>query len=443
MSGSVSLRPAGTYGVHVTRAGRDRQDRPRRIDPVQAASVLREGDTVVIGHGGAWPRCLVEAMVQQASVPFTVVHNRIDDDLPYFTDDAARRARHMGFMAGHTTRAHIADGAADFVPNCYGLTPRFLRSGAVGCDVAVLHVSPPDHDGWCSFGTCVAYLPAAVERARVVVAQVNRRMPRTTGTAVHISAMDVVVEVDEALSEIAPVPADETTRQIARRVAGLVEDGSVLQLGIGKLSDAILAACSGKRDLRLWTETFSDSALALLREGVIARGRNGEPAITATFVTGSAELYKAMDGAEDVVMMPVDVTNDPTRLRNLNHFVAINSAIEVDLTGQINAESIGSRLYSGPGGHLDFAIGANYSAEGRYVCALPSLARGSTRIVPRLSAGATVTVPRSLADAVVIEHGVARLRGLSLRQRAEALVQIAHPAHRAALRAAIDDGADR
>lgn len=376
-------------------------------------------------------------MVGHASVPFTIVHNRIDDDLPYFTAEAAQHARHVGFMAGHATRAHIADGAADFVPNCYGLTPRLLRS-FVDCDIAVLHLTPPDADGWCSFGTCVAYLPAAVEGARVVVAQINPQMPRTIGTAVHISAIDYLAEVDEPLSELLQSSPDATTEAIASNVAALVRDGSTLQLGIGKLSDAILAACSGKRDLRLWTETFSDSALALLRAGTITPGPQGEPAITATFVTGSVELYSAMHGSPDVVMLPVDVTNNPSRLQRLERFTAINSAIEVDLTGQINAESIGERLYSGPGGHLDFAIGANYSAEGRYICALPSAAHGRSRIVSRLTTGATVTVPRSLADIVVTEFGIAHLHGLSLRRRAEALIAIAHPDHRSALRTAIN-----
>jgi 4-hydroxybutyrate CoA-transferase len=429
--------------VLITRPDRDSRNRPLPIDPDAAASILNEGDTVVIGHGGAWPRRLVESMVEHASVPFTIVHNRIDDDLPYFTDEAARRARHIGFMAGHATRTHIADGAADFVPNCYGLTPRLLRRSFVDCNVAVLHVAPPDADGWCSFGACVAYLPAAVECARVVVAQINPQMPRTIGTAIHISAIDYVADVNEPLSEIVPALPDATTEAIAQHVAALVADGSVLQLGIGRLSDAILASCSGKRHLRLWTETFSDSALALLKEGAITTGPNGEPAITATFVTGSAELYKALDGSKDAVMLPVDVTNNPVRLQKLQRFVAINSAIEVDLTGQINAESIGDRLYSGPGGHLDFAIGANYSAEGRYICALPSTARGKSRIVPRLTTGATVTVPRSLADIVVTEFGAVHLQGLTLRQRAQAIIEIAHPDHRAALQSAVDRGVSR
>lgn len=427
----------------ITRPGRNRSNCPRRIDPDSAASVLLEKDTVVIGHGGAWPRRFVESMVQQASVQFTIVHNRIDDDLPYFTEQGAQCARHIGFMAGHATRGHIADGAADFVPNCYGLTPRLLRSCSIDCDVVVLHVSPPDDGGWCSLGACVAYLPAAVERARVVIAQINLQMPRTTGTAIHISALDYVSEVNEPLLEITPPPPDATTEAIARQLADFVQDGSVLQLGIGKLSDAILASCSGKRDLRLWTETFSDSALALLKKGAITSGPDGEPAITATFVTGSAELYKTIDGSQELVMLPVDVTNNPATLQTLHRFVAINSAIEVDLTGQINAESIRGGLYSGSGGHLDFAIGANYSAEGRYICALPSMARSKSRIVPRLATGAMVTVPRSLADVVVTEFGVAELRGLTLRQRAEVLIEIAHPDQRAALRAAIDQRPDQ
>jgi 4-hydroxybutyrate CoA-transferase len=305
----------------------------------------------------------------------------------------------------------------------------------------VLHVSPPDQDGWCSLGACVAYLPAAVARARLVVAQVNEQMPRSKGTYVHVSALDYVVHVNAPLQTVQPATPDDVTTAIAARAASLIADGDTIQLGIGKLADAVLRALAGKSGLRMHTETFGDSALELIEQGTLVGGGRS-PAIVATFVTGSERLYSALSTAEDIVMMPVSYTNSPTVLAGADRFVGVNSAIEVDLSGQINAESIGPKLYSGPGGHLDFAISAAYGRNGRYVCALPSVAARGTvsRIVPRLASGSTVTVPRSLADVVVTEHGIAQLRGLTTRARAEALIEVAHPDHRAALRAAIHSG---
>ncbi|NJC12965.1 4-hydroxybutyrate CoA-transferase [Micromonospora profundi] len=423
--------------VRITRGG-DLTRRPKSFAVEDVARFVRPDDAVVIGHGGGWPRRIVESLVAGASGPFTILHNRIDDELPYFAAPGAA-VRHAGFMAGHSTREQIAAGSADFIPNCYGLTPTLINSGAVGCDVVVLHLSPPDEDGWCSLGTCVAYLPAAVSRARTVIAQINRQMPRTCGTSVHISAIDHLVEVDEPLQAVVTAPLDAVTSAIATNVAGLIRSGDTIQLGIGKLADAVLRGVAGKDGIRMLTETFSDSALDLMKAGTLAPGPDGQPAITATFVTGSEELYRAIDSRPEIVMLPVDRTNDPATLGKVNRFIGVNSAIEIDLTGQINAESIGPKLYSGPGGHLDFAIGAAYGHNGRYVCALPSVAaKGAlSRIVTRLRPGSTVTVPRSLADVVVTEYGVAELRGLSLRDRARALVEIAHPDHRSSLRAAL------
>lgn len=424
--------------VRITR-GEDMTRLPKTFAVEDVAQFVRPQDAVVIGHGGGWPRRIVESLVAGARGPFTILHNRIDDKLPYFDPPVNATVRHAGFMAGHSTRDRIAAGEADFIPNCYGLTPALIGSGAVGCDVVVLHLSPPDDDGWCSLGTCVAYLPAAISRARTVIAQINRQMPRTCGTSVHLSAIDYLVEVDEPLQAVAAAPPDSVTSAIAANVVGLIRSGDTIQLGIGKLADAVLRGVAGKDGIRMLTETFSDSALDLLRTGTLAPGPDGGPAIRATFVTGSEELYRAIDSRPEIVMLPVDRTNDPATLGVVDRFVAVNSAIEIDLTGQINAESIGPKLYSGPGGHLDFAIGAAYGRNGRYICALPSVAAKGTvsRIVTRLRPGSTVTVPRSLADVVVTEYGVAELRGLSLRDRARALVEIAHPDHRPSLRAAL------
>jgi 4-hydroxybutyrate CoA-transferase len=363
-----------------------------------------------------------------------VLHNRIDDELPYAHSDPAL-VRHVGFMAGHSTREKINSGAADFVPNGYGLTAGLFRSGAVGCDVVIMQLAPPDRDGWCSLGVCSAYLPAAVQRARIVIGQINPRMPRTIGTAVHISSLDYAITVDDPLHHPAPAAPDALADRIAGHVTGLIRTGDAVQIGIGKLGDAILRdigeAVSG---FRLWTETFSDAAIALLRRGVLVPGPDGEAPITATFVTGSEDLCREIDVNPAVRILPVDVTNHPARLAATRQLIAINSALQVDLTGQINAESIGTTLYSGTGGHLDFALGANHSDQGRYVCALPSRTRDGSRIVAALAAGTAVTVPRSLAGTVVTEYGVAELRGRSLAERARALIAIADPEFRDELR---------
>jgi 4-hydroxybutyrate CoA-transferase len=432
---------ASVAPVRITR-GRPLTARPLPLALEDVAQVVRAGDTVIIGHGGGWPRSTVEALVHGARHPFRILHNRIDDELPYFSSTSPRRAHHAGFMAGHATRDRISSGEADFIPNCYGLTPTLIESGAVACDVVVLHVSPPDEDGWCSLGACVAYLPAAISRARLVIAQVNAQMPRSKGTYVNVCALDHVIEVDVPLQTVPSAVPDEVTTAIAANAASLIDDGATIQLGIGKLADAVLRALAGKSGLRMHTETFGDSALELIEQGTLVGGADGAPAIVATFVTGSERLYRALGSADDILMMPVNYTNNPTVLGALDRFVGVNSAIEVDLSGQINAESIGPKLYSGPGGHLDFAISAAYGRNGRYVCALPSVAAGGTvsRNVPRLAHGSTVTVPRSLADVVVTEHGIARLRGLTTRERAEALIEVAHPDHRPQLRAAMKAG---
>lgn len=430
--------------VRVTRQNSSSGAAAQFLAAEDVASVVRPGDTVVIGHGGGWPRQVVEGLVHGARTPLRIVHNRIDDALPYFEGAPAGNVRHAGFMAGHTTRRQINAGAADFIPNAYGLTPSLLRSGAVSCDVAVLHVSPPDADGWCSLGTCVAYLPAAASRARVLIAQVNEQMPRSRGTLVHVSAFDYVVEVNDPLQTVQPARADVVTADIARAVAALIDSGDTVQLGIGKLGESVLHGLACKAGIRLHTETFGDAALGLLADGTLRGGEFGEPAITATFVTGGTHVYDMLESSPDILMLPVDQTNSPTVLGSIDRFVAVNSAIEIDLTGQINAESIGPRLYSGPGGHLDFAIGAAYGPRGRYICALPSVAAGgaTSRIVPTLAQGSAVTVPRSLADVVVTEFGVAHLRGRSMRERAKALAEIAHPNYRSALRRAATNLSD-
>lgn len=430
---SVATRSGDRLAVEVTRTGPRGTGLPPRLEPHQLPQVLRGGDTVVIGHGGGWPRRAVRELVYGAPKPFTIVHNRIEDALPYFDGTAPQRVRHAALMVSRSSRQHVASARADYIPNSYGHTPELFRSGAVRADLVILHLSPPDGEGYCSLGTCSAYLPAAVEQAGIVVGQVNQQMPYTFGTSIHMRQLDYVCEVDEPLYTESPVESDEVAERIARGVASLIEDGATLQTGIGKLADTILRHLADRSDLRMFSETFGDAAARLLRAGVLVNGPEGEPAVTATFVTGERHLYDQLHRNSDVRIVPVDLTNDPGRLGSQRGLVAVNSGIEIDLTGQVNAEAIDGTLYSGVGGHLDFAIGANIAPGGRYVLALPSTARGASRIVPMLAPRTPVTIPRSLSGYVVTEFGIAELRGKNLRERAEALIEVAHPDHRPTL----------
>lgn len=429
---------ASVQGRYPARVGRDGgRPRGRGHQPIMTAaahlpSLLTEGDVVITGHGGGWPRRSMSAVATGSTRPITVMHNRIDDDLPYAVDLDGPLVRHRALMAARQTRQQLRTGAMDFVPNSYGRVPSMIRSGRMGCDVVLLHLAPPDAHGWCSFGVCSAYLPAAAERARLVVAQINEQMPATGGTAVHITDLDRVISVDDPLYVVDSPRPDPVTTAIAGQVASLIEPGDTLQVGIGRLGEAVIAALSGHSKLSMWTETFPATALNLLAAGVLT-GVDDRPPIVATFVTGSAELYRELASTDAVQFLPVDQTNAPSRLATIPRLVAVNAAIEVDLSGQINAESIGPMLYSGSGGHLDFATGAWASPGGRYLCALPSRAGSTARIVAQFGAGTAVTIPRSIAGTVVTEYGHADLTGRSLAERAAALIAIAHPDDRESL----------
>ena len=399
--------------------------------------ILTGGDTVVIGHGSGWPRRAVTEMARGAAQPIRIVHNRIEESLPYFTEPMRDRVRHDGFMLSQSSRPHFKNLAVDYIPNTYAQLPSIFRSGTIPVDIVILHLSPPDGDGYCSLGTCSAYLPAAAEVARTVVGQINMAMPRTFGSRVHIDDLDYIIEVDDPLWTEEPQEPDERVRSIAGHVASLVDDGCTLQVGIGKLADTIIDELTTRRDLQIYSETFGDAAIRLVHAGA-TRETAGEAPITATFITGTQDLYEAVDANPAIRILPVDLTNHPRELSAKPALVAVNSAIEIDLTGQVNAEAIGRHLYTGVGGHLDFAQAAGLSKGGRYIVALPSTARGRSRIVTSLTQGSPVTVPRSLAHFVVTEHGVADLKGKTLRQRAESLIAIAAPEHRSALVGGLD-----
>lgn len=346
------------------------------------------------------------------------------------------------FFVGGNVREATQNGRADYIPCSLSETPRMVASGAVACDVVFLMVSEPDADGYVSLGTSVDYMPEAIERARVVIAQVNGCVPFTFGDArVHISKITAFVRHDAPLKPAAPSPLSETDIAIGRHCAALIPDGATLQIGIGNIPTAVLSQLGDHKDLGVHSEMFSDSVIPLVEKGVInGRCKKSDPGkLTAMFLKGSQHLYDFVDHNPDVLMKDVGYTNNPAVIASNPCVVALNSAIQIDLTGQVCSDSIGTRIFSGSGGQLDFILGATYSEGGVPIIAMPSItSKGISKIVPTLTPGSGVVTPRTLVRWVVTEQGAVNLYGLSLRQRAEALISIAHPSVRDELRECVN-----
>jgi acyl-CoA hydrolase len=340
--------------------------------------------------------------------------------------------RHNALFVGGNVREAVQAGRADYTPIFLSEVECLFESGEMPIDVAFIQVSPPDSHGYCSFGVGVDTTLTAAKCAHRVVAQVNAQMPRTYGDSfIHVSELDAIVEVSRPLCEIQENKITDLFRQIGTHVSSLIEDGSVLQLGIGGIPDAVLPNLMDRKDLGVHTELISDNAIPLIESGVInGQRKNFKPRkIVLGFVLGTKKLFDFVDENPIFEFRPSAYTNDPFRIAQNERMVAINSAIEVDLTGQVCAESIGSWFYSGFGGQLDFIRGAARSKWGKPIIALPSTAKDGmvSRIVPRLAHGAGVLTGRADVHYVVTEFGVAYLHGKTIRQRAEALIQIAHP----------------
>jgi acyl-CoA hydrolase len=343
--------------------------------------------------------------------------------------------RHNALFVGGNVREAVNDGRADYTPIFLSEVEALFESGEMPIDVAFIQVSPPDPHGYCSFGVGVECTLTAAKYAHHVVAQVNAQMPRTYGDSfIHVNEIDAIVELSRPLCELKKQPSNETYQQIGSRVASLIEDGSVLQCGIGAIPDAILPNLMDRKDLGVHTEMISDNAIPLIEAGVInGRRKNMKPRkIILGFVLGTKTLFDFIDENPIFEFHPAAYTNDPFRIAANDRMVAINSAIEIDLTGQVCAESIGPGFYSGFGGQLDFIRGAARAKHGKPIIALPSTAKGDTisRIVPRLAHGAGVLTGRADVHYVVTEYGVAYLHGRTIRQRAESLIQVAHPKFR-------------
>lgn len=406
-----------------------------------AVGMIKDGDWVVCSHAAANPQIIMREMVAQKERLHGV---HIYHMLPlgygdYLLPENSEHFRHITNFVGGASRAAIAEGKADFMPAFFKDVPSLLGE-VFPVDVAIVNVSPPDAEGFCSLGLACDYTKVAVGMARTVIAQVNERMPRVGSTnRVHLSRFDCIVPCSDEIPEIPRPAITDIEREIGRNCASLIEDGDTLQLGIGAIPDAVLLFLKDKKDLGIHTEMFSDGAVELVRAGVIngIRKTLHPGKLVATFLMGTRDLYDFVDGNPDVEMMPVDYVNDPAVIGLNDNLVSINSCIEIDLTGQVNSESIGLKQFSGTGGQVDYVRGASISKGGRSIMAMPSTAsKGKvSRIVPLLSQGAAVTTSRNDIDCVVTEYGIARLKGRTLARRAEALIAVAHPDFREELTA--------
>jgi acyl-CoA hydrolase len=423
---------------------------PRHFDDARdALDVLADGQRVFVHSAAAAPSVLVRALGERlASLrDVEIVHLHTEGEAPYVRPELADRARVNALFIGGNVREAIAEGRGDTTPVFLSEIPALFTERVLPLDVALVQVSPPDRHGYCSLGVSVDVTRAAVNAARHVVAQINRHMPRTHGDGLlHVDELNALVPHDAPIHEHAPAAIDDVERAIGRRVAELIDEGSTIQVGIGAVPDAVLGALDQHRDLGVHTEMFSDGMVHLVERGVVtnARKKVHPGKIVATFVMGTRRVYDFVDDNPAVNLLDAAYVNDPDVIRRNPKVVAINSAIEIDLTGQVCADSIGTRPYSGVGGQMDFVRGAARSEGGKPIIALPSTTRlGATRIVPTLREGAGVVTTRAHVHWVVTEHGAVNLHGMSLRQRAHALVGLAHPKHRESLEAAAHARFDR
>jgi len=408
----------------------------------EAVSVVRSRERIYLQCAAATPSVLLDALVARAPEleDVAVVHLHCEGPGPHLAPEMAGHFRHRALFVGPNARAAVNEGRADYVPVFLSDVPRLFRSGQLPLDYAFINVTPPDAHGFCSLGTSVEAMHAAIDRARVVIAQLNPSMPRTLGESfVHVDDIDFGVECDVPPYAVGLGQVGEVERRIGAFVADLVPDGATLQLGTGAIPAAGAAALHDKRDLGVHTEMFTDTVVDLVESGVIngSRKERNRGKIVAAFVMGTPRLYDFIRDNPMVEMRPVDFTNDTHVIRSFSRMTAINSAIEIDLTGQIVADSIGHRMFSGVGGQMDFFRGASLAEDGRAIVALPATAMGGqrSRIVASLQEGAGVVTTRAHAHTVVTEFGVAELWGRSLRERAAALIAIADPAFRAELQA--------
>jgi len=402
---------------------------------------IHGGDRIFIGTGCGKPSFLVHELVAYAErnpkafADAQVLHIWTMGVAPYVKPKFEMNFRHNAFFIGNNTREAVNEGLADYTPIFLSQVPHLFNRKIVPVDVALVQLSSPDDHGYMSLGISVDIVKSAVENADVVIAQINRHMPRVLGDSfIHIRDVDYVIPHDEELLEWTPTLGDETTEAIGKNIARLIEDGATIQVGYGRIPDAVVGHLENKRNLGVHTELLTDGVVKLIRDGVVT---NTEKSIhrgksVASFCMGSGQTYRYLHNNPEFEFRPIEYTNSPMVIAQNNKMTAINTALEIDLTGQATAESLGHQFYSGIGGQADFMRGAALSKGGKSIIALPSTAKdsGVSRIVPYLTEGAGVTLTRGDVHYVVTEYGTAYLHGKNIRERAVALISIAHPKFR-------------
>jgi 4-hydroxybutyrate CoA-transferase len=409
----------------------------------EAVKKIKSGDNLVVQPGCAVPHELIRAMVRRKDEleNVTIYHILIVGELPYVNPGMEKHFKHKAFFTGANARKAVQEGRAEFIPIFLSEVPLLFKRNIINVDVALINVSPPDEHGFCSYGVDVGTIKTAADKAKIIIAQINSEMPRSLGDSfIHINKIQHIVEHSEPIQELPQVDPNTSEEMlqiydaIGKNTAELIEDGSTLQMGIGAIPDSVMKYLRDRKNLGIHTEMFSDGIVNLVEEGII----NGEEKtihrgkIIAGFVLGTKRLFKFIDNNPVIEFHPQEYVNDPFIIAQNKKMVAINSAIEIDITGQVCADSIGTKIFSGIGGQVDFIRGAAHSEGGKPIIALPSITKDGevSRIVPQLNPGAGVVTSRGDVHYVITEYGVAYLFGKSLKERARELIRIAHPKFR-------------
>ncbi len=422
-------------------------DRIHFVSADEAVQVVKSGDHIHFSSVASAPQVLIQALCRRADrqefEDVRIHHLHTEGPAPYTDPKYSGIFFHQAFFVAGNARLNVQAGYADYIPVLLSETQKLYRCGALRCDVAMIQVCPPDENGYVSLGTSVDATLAAIECAKTVIAVVNRYVPRAYGDAmIPMSMIDTFVEDNTPLKAATVVEPTETDHAIGRNCAALIEDGACLQMGIGALPNAVLAELGDHRDLGIHTEMFADGVLDLIDKGVINGRKKGVDVgkHVSTFLMGTQKVYDFIDNNPDVLMMDVGYTNNPFIISKHPKMTAINSALQIDLTGQVCADSIGTKFYSGAGGQVDFIYGASLAEDGKPIIAMPTTThKGISKIVPTLSDGAGVVTSRAHVHWIVTEYGAVNLYGKSLEERAKLLTSIAHPDHREALEKAAFD----
>lgn len=402
----------------------------------EALAVIQSNQRIFIQGAAATPHRLIDGLISHSLrlKNVEIIHMHTCGKANYTDQQYAETFKVSAFFLGANIRSRFKPGRVDYIPCLLSEIPQLLRSNRLSIDIALIHVSPPDQHGYCSLGTSVDITRTAIDVAKVVIAQINPQMPRVHGDGiVHTSRIHYAIEVNETLPEEKPIPADTIDLAIARHVASLIEDGSTLQMGIGSIPNAVMSELKTRRHLGIHTEMWTDGALDLIQCGAVDNSKKiVHPGKTVSgFIMGSKAVYDFIHDNPSVIQLDIDYVNNPFNIARNPKVVAINSAVEIDLTGQVCADSIGSHVISGAGGQMDFIRGASLSSGGKPIIALTSKTKkGVSRIVPTLKVGAGVVTTRAHVHYVITEYGVADLYGKNLSQRARALIAIAHPSER-------------